>query len=304
VLTVHRQQRAAAALSCSEGEIAGGDEALLVRERERHAALERPHRRGKAREAERGVENDIGLGPLEQSGRVTAGLCERRQSVDRRRATGCRDELELGACGDHPERLAADRSCCTHERDPRHGHSVPAPVPFGDVSKPPLEPYPPDLPEDPQEPDLEASLTDLVVQDADWANRRVARLSVLRVELHTVRLTGADFAESTFRDVRFVGCRLDLAAARLSTFERVVFSDCRMEEVDLYGSQLNDVLFERCVLREATFSELKSQRVELRGCDLTALRGAEALRGMRMPWNDVLENAPLFAAVAGVEILD
>jgi uncharacterized protein YjbI with pentapeptide repeats len=181
---------------------------------------------------------------------------------------------------------------------------VPASVPFGDVSKPPLEPYPPDLPEDPQEPDLQAGLTDVIVRDVDWANRRVTRASVLRAELHTVRLTGADLAESTFRDVRFVGCRLDLVAARLSKFERVVFSDCRLEELDLYGAQLQDVLFERCVLREATISRVNAKRVELRGCDLTGLRGAEALRGMRMPWNDVLENAPLFAGVAGVEIVD
>jgi uncharacterized protein YjbI with pentapeptide repeats len=181
---------------------------------------------------------------------------------------------------------------------------VPASVPLGDVSKPPLEPYPPDLAEEPEEQDLETGLTDAVVSDVDWANRRVARASVLRTELHTVRLTGADLAESTFRDVRFIGCRLDLAAARLSKFERVVFSDCRLEELDLYGSQLTDVLFERCVLREATLSEVRSERVELRGCDLTGLRGAEALRGMRMPWNDVLENAPLFAGVAGIEIVD
>jgi uncharacterized protein YjbI with pentapeptide repeats len=172
------------------------------------------------------------------------------------------------------------------------------------VSKPPLQPYPPDLAEEPEEQDLETGLTDVVVRDADWANRRVSRASVLRTELHTVRLTGADLAESTFRDVRFVGCRLDLAAARLSRFERVVFSDCRLEELDLYGAQLKDVLFEHCGLREATISAVKAERVELRGCDLTALRGAEALRGMRMPWNDVLQNAPLFAAVAGVEILD
>jgi len=173
------------------------------------------------------------------------------------------------------------------------------------VSKAPLQPYPPDLPDAPEvAPELEAGLTDAIIRDVDWANRRVARAALLRTELHTVRLTGADLAESTFRDVRFVGCRLDLAAARLSKFERVVFSDCRLEELDLYGSQLQDVLFERCVLREATFSEVTSKRVELRGCDLTALHGAEALRGMRMPWNDVLENAPLFASVAGVEIVD
>jgi uncharacterized protein YjbI with pentapeptide repeats len=181
---------------------------------------------------------------------------------------------------------------------------VPAPVPFGDVSKPPLEPYPPDLAEEAEDQDLETGLTDAVIRDADWANRRVARAAVLRAELHTVRLTGADLAESTFRDVRFVGCRLDLAAARLSRFERVVFSDCRLEELDLYGAQLQDVLFERCVLREATISNVVSKRVEVRGCDLTGLRGGEALRGVRMPWNDVLENAPLFAGVAGVEIVD
>jgi uncharacterized protein YjbI with pentapeptide repeats len=181
---------------------------------------------------------------------------------------------------------------------------VPASVPFGDLSKPPLQPYPPDLPDEPVVAELEDGPTDAIIRDADWANRRVSRASLLRVELHTVRLTGADLAESTFRDVRFVGCRLNLAAARLSKFERVVFTDCRLEELDLYGSQLKDVLFERCVLREATISAVKSERVELRGCDLSGLRGGEALRGMRMPWNDVLENAPLFAAVAGVEIVD
>jgi uncharacterized protein YjbI with pentapeptide repeats len=77
-----------------------------------------------------------------------------------------------------------------------------------------------------------------------------------------------------------------------------------MSECELYGSSLKDVLFERCELREATFSAATIQRVEMRGCDLTAVRGAEALRGVRMPWNDVIENAGLFAAVAGIEIVE
>ena len=49
---------------------------------------------------------------------------------------------------------------------------------------------------------------------------------------------------------------------------------------------------------------MKIKRVELRGCDLTGLHGAEALRGTRMPWNDVLENGPLFATALGLEIVD
>ena len=63
------------------------------------------------------------------------------------------------------------------------------------------------------------------------------------------------------------------------------------------------MVFERCELREASFSSARLQRVELRGCDLAGLQGGEALRGARMPWNDVLENAVLFASLAGIEIL-
>jgi uncharacterized protein YjbI with pentapeptide repeats len=77
-----------------------------------------------------------------------------------------------------------------------------------------------------------------------------------------------------------------------------------MEEADLYGAQLKDVLFERCVLREATLSATSCERVELRACDLAGLRGAEALRGVRLPWHDAIENGPLFAAALGLELID
>jgi uncharacterized protein YjbI with pentapeptide repeats len=77
-----------------------------------------------------------------------------------------------------------------------------------------------------------------------------------------------------------------------------------MEECDLYGATLRDVVFERCDLREATFSGVSVERVELRGCNLAALRGVEALRGARLAWSDVVENAALFAAALGLEIVD
>ncbi len=77
-----------------------------------------------------------------------------------------------------------------------------------------------------------------------------------------------------------------------------------MTECDFYGASLKDVLFEHCELREATLTSAKIQRVELRGCDLVGLRGVEALRGARMQWNDVLENAPVFANTLGIEIID
>ena len=149
-----------------------------------------------------------------------------------------------------------------------------------------------------------ADLADAVATDRDWANEQRRGVSLLRAELRLCRLTGSELAEGTLLDVTFADCRLDLVGLRMAKLERVVFRDCRMAECDLYEATLTDVLFERCELRKATLRNAKLKRVELRGCDLTGLDGVEALRGARLPWNDVLENAPLFATALGIEILD
>jgi uncharacterized protein YjbI with pentapeptide repeats len=172
------------------------------------------------------------------------------------------------------------------------------------ASKPPRTPYPPDVADDAAPVAEIGDLVDTVVRDADWSNQRAPHVSWQRVGLRLCRLTGAELAESSLRDITFDECRLDLAGLRHARLERVVFQDCRLEELDLYGSVLEDVLFERCTLREATFSGCSVARLELRGCDLAGLQGADALRGARMPWGDVVANAGLFATVAGIEIVD
>ena len=178
--------------------------------------------------------------------------------------------------------------------------------PYADrVGKPPLAPYPPDQDEEAAAPTELAELIDVTVAGADWANSRPVRgLEARRAELRGCRFTGAELAGARVTDVAFDDCRLDLVNLRFAALERVVFRDCDMSECDLYEASLKDVLFERCRLREATFSSATLKRVELRGCDLAGLLGVEALRGARMPWNDVLENAPLFATAAGIEIVD
>ncbi len=167
-----------------------------------------------------------------------------------------------------------------------------------------MSPYPPDVDDDaPPVVELE-DLQDAVAAGHDWANRQARGLVARRVEVRRCRLTGSELAEAALSDVTFADCRLDLVGLRMAKLERVVFRDCRMSEIDLYEAKLTDVLFERCDLREATLSGAALTRVELRGCNLGALRGVEALRGARMPWNDVLENAPLFAAAVGIDVVD
>jgi len=172
------------------------------------------------------------------------------------------------------------------------------------LSKPPRSPYPPDLADGPAAEVTFGDLVDVLATDLDWANQRSHGLSANRVEFRRCRLTGTELAESILRDVTFDECRVDLVGLRYAQLERVVFRDCRMSECDFSGASLKDVSFERCELREATFSAASLQRVELRGCDLAGVRGGETLRGARMPWNDVFQNAPLFANVLGIEIVE
>ena len=172
------------------------------------------------------------------------------------------------------------------------------------VSDPPIAPYPPDPAPD-AEPAAElGELEDAYATGADWANASAAGLVVRRAQLRGCRLTGAELREGAFTDVLCEDCRLDLTSLRRVSMERVVFRDCQMQEADLTAATLKDVLFEGCDLSRAVFRELQVQRVELRRCALDGIEGAEALRGARMTWRDVVEHGYVFAAALGIEIVD
>lgn len=172
------------------------------------------------------------------------------------------------------------------------------------MSKGPTEPYPPDPDEDAAPPEGIGDLADAIVVDADWSNERARGASWKRVELRRCRLTGVELAESVLTDVTFAECRLDLAGLRLARLERVVFRDCRLAECELYDASLEDVLFERCELRGAVLDGVRVERVELRGCDLAGAGGVASLRGARIAWDDVVQNAPVLAVALGLELVD
>ena len=129
VLGVDRQQQASSPLLRRERKLAGRDEALLVRERERHSALERPERRFDACEPDDRVQHDIRLRGSEQLGQVTADLRMRDASRSGKlgeigRGRRERAELQLRAPIDDVDRLTADRAGCAEERYTPHGASV------------------------------------------------------------------------------------------------------------------------------------------------------------------------------------
>jgi uncharacterized protein YjbI with pentapeptide repeats len=167
----------------------------------------------------------------------------------------------------------------------------------------PKTPHTPDLDPDAPSPTDLGDVVDARIESADFSNERFLRSSLRRVELHLCRLTGVELAEATWNDVVLTDCRLDFGGFRLAKLTRGVLRDCRLEEADFGAATLTDVVFERCELRRASVAGCRVERVELRGCTLTELVGVESLRGAGMPWDDVLENAPLFAQGLGIQVL-
>jgi uncharacterized protein YjbI with pentapeptide repeats len=172
------------------------------------------------------------------------------------------------------------------------------------VSAAPRSPHPPDPDPDAEPPSGLDDVVDARIENADYANARFVRSSLRRVELHLCRLTGAELAEASWQDVTVSDCRLDLTGLRHSMLERVVFRDCILDEAEFAGARLKDVHFERCRLRLATFAGATSARLQLEGCDLEGLDGIDVLRGARMRWDDVVQNAPLFARALGIELVE
>ncbi|MCW3038961.1 MAG: pentapeptide repeat protein [Solirubrobacterales bacterium] len=146
-------------------------------------------------------------------------------------------------------------------------------------------------------------LRDVRVTGGSLANLDVRGGIVQRSAFERVRLTGFSWHEGTLRDVRFTGCRIDLASFAATRLERVFFEDCSLTECELPDARLAAVSFENCDLTHADLSGATfSARCAMRGCTLDGVRAVERLRGVTMPFEDVLAAAGTFAASLGIRI--
>jgi uncharacterized protein YjbI with pentapeptide repeats len=149
-----------------------------------------------------------------------------------------------------------------------------------------------------------ARLRNVVVEDGSWANAVASDAAVHRVRFEGVRLTGANFSGSTIDNVTFVDCRMDLVSFRFAHMERVLFDRCQLVEADLYEASLSSAMFQTCDLSGVTLTGVAFDRSEMRGCDLSSAIGPQQLRGVRMPWVDVIRMARELALAVGIKVLE
>jgi uncharacterized protein YjbI with pentapeptide repeats len=77
-----------------------------------------------------------------------------------------------------------------------------------------------------------------------------------------------------------------------------------MAEADFYEAGIKSTVYSSCSLARASLAGATFIDTELRSCDLTAIGNAERLRGVRMPWVDIVQSADVLAAGLGIEIVD
>jgi uncharacterized protein YjbI with pentapeptide repeats len=145
-------------------------------------------------------------------------------------------------------------------------------------------------------------LADVILRDCGLSNLdgREGRLS--RVEVHRSQLVGFGLSRGEVRDLRVVDSSLQLASFASATLRNVVFERVNLAEASFMHARLEAVAFVDCRLQGADFRHAKLSGCAIRGASLDGVLGVESLRGVRMPWPDVLASAGALATALGISI--
>jgi uncharacterized protein YjbI with pentapeptide repeats len=151
---------------------------------------------------------------------------------------------------------------------------------------------------------LNLFLSDCELLRCNLANAVVRGGSMRRVVVSGSRLTGFTWTGGEMLEAEFRDCRADLASFESGKLSHVVFEDCNLRDADFRRARMEAVRFEGCDLSGADISGARLERCSMRRCTLDGLRGVDRLRGVAMPWDDILAAAGVFAGELGVRLLE
>ncbi|HEY8589972.1 MAG TPA: pentapeptide repeat-containing protein [Naasia sp.] len=159
---------------------------------------------------------------------------------------------------------------------------------------------------------LEVEAGDADLSDSRFADSRLVRFRapVLRapgsewrdVLIEDSRIGSAELREASLRSVRFVRCKLGYVGLRGATLMDVVVEDCIIDEFDLGGAEATRVAFRGSSATTLDVTSSRLRAVDLRGLEMTSLRGLPGLRGARVSGDQLMQLAPLLAAEQGITV--
>jgi uncharacterized protein YjbI with pentapeptide repeats len=147
-------------------------------------------------------------------------------------------------------------------------------------------------------------LTDAQLEKCDLSNAVWSIATLSRVTIDDSRLTGFRLNETHVRDVRFTGCKADMAQFRFSKFKAASFENCDLRDADFQGADLRDVVFRNCDLTGTQFAGARLAGADLRGSTIEGLKLQPSdLAGVIIDPNQSIAMSRLFAELLGITIL-
>jgi hypothetical protein len=144
-------------------------------------------------------------------------------------------------------------------------------------------------------------LSDVVLRACDLSNVDGREGSLRRVEIYGSRLVGFGLTGGAVQDLRVVDSSLALGSFASSKLRDVVFERVNLAEASFLEAVLDAVIFIDCKLAGTDFRGVKMNGCAIRGTSLDGIIGVDCLRGVSMPWVDVLDSAasrPLLASLS------
>ncbi|WP_405088151.1 pentapeptide repeat-containing protein [Microbispora sp. NBC_01389] len=163
---------------------------------------------------------------------------------------------------------------------------------------------------------IDGRVTGLTTQRATWRGTRLHTVefsgcdlsgldwsgsTLTRVVFIDCKLMGAALDGLVLEDVLFERCRLDYATLiRLRTSGPVIVSDCSLREATVTACDLTRAAFTGCDLHQTTFDGGTYRGCDLRGNDLSGVRGATSLTKVTIDRSQMPGLAQAVAAELGV----
>jgi uncharacterized protein YjbI with pentapeptide repeats len=145
-------------------------------------------------------------------------------------------------------------------------------------------------------------LQDCLIEHSDLSGSNLSEASLHTVAVTNTRCSGLQLSNSLLKNVRFSGCRLDLANFRFSKLEQVLFENCVITGLDLYNATLKNVAFVGCDIEDVEFSGATLHNVDLTESRIVSIKGLHGLKGARITSEQLVALIPYVAQEIGLII--
>ncbi|MFE9659989.1 pentapeptide repeat-containing protein [Streptomyces sp. NPDC005955] len=159
---------------------------------------------------------------------------------------------------------------------------------------------------------LDGRITGLKAQRTRWEKLRIDSVEFTGCDLASLQWTDSKVSRTVFRDCKLMGatledvtldnavfesCKIDYSTfTRLRAAGPVIFSKCTLRETTFTTADLGTALIDDCDLRLTEFDGGKYRGLDLRGNDLSQLRGLAFLKQIVIDQSQKLQLAEALTA--------